>query len=145
MKKFLGFLALGLLISISTVYAGCKDNIDFEFTKEKSQYRFYFKNKSSNVIDITELYILTKDKKIVWLLKPKERKDLSYPQNQRIILVKPYRVGNYWADLYDLNPDLKVHLGIYTCEYTYKEKTLDKKNFLKKLKKIEKKPWWKFW
>ena len=76
MKKFLGFLALGLLISISTVYAGCKDDIDFEFTKEKSQYRFYFKNKSSNVIDITELYILTKDKKIVWLLKPKERKDL---------------------------------------------------------------------
>jgi len=146
MKKFLVILILNLFLVTFPIkaYSKCTNDLDFEFKiKNKIDYGFIFKNKSAKLINIIEIYIKTKDGKTIWGFKPRERKDLSYPKNQYVVYVRPYRIKEEWIRIPDLNPDLNIHSGTYVCEYEPEPK-LKKPKYKIKIP-IEKKPWWKIW
>ena len=94
MKKLLGIVVLGLLLS-GNAYAGCKSDIKFKWwTGVGNQVSFQFDNKKSKHIRITRIYVKDADGDIItdvnprtwrttnkskgWFVSPNEKRKTTY-------------------------------------------------------------------
>ena len=120
MKKLLGIMVLGLLLS-GNAYASCSDYVSFTWTNDYPKAKFDFKSTSDKKIYITDLYIY-KDSKI----EVKRRSSDRY-----ITSMIPYGKTTANMSISNLNQDF-VKQATYNCSYKPKELTAERKKILKK-------------
>ncbi len=106
MKKLLGILVLGLLIS-GNAYAGCSDDIDWNWSIDSSDSiaLFEFLNKNNKTITITQVKLLTSDKQIIKAITPAPFQTLT-----------PF--GRLTTNIYllDVNQNMLASAS-YSCKY----------------------------
>ena len=114
LKKLLGIIFLGLLLS-GNAYANCRNDVTLNWSVKENRYvRFEFLNSSNRVINIYSYGILTADKQII-----KKNKELELNSNSNVIQGVYLRAfGREQFEMYvtDINTKLIRHV-FYKCKY----------------------------
>ena len=111
MKKLLGIIFLGLLLS-GNAYANCRNDVTLNWSVKENRYvRFEFLNSSNRNINIYSWGILTADKQII--------KKIETDPNSDVIRGAYLRAfGREQFEMYvtDINTKLIRHV-FYKCKY----------------------------
>ena len=113
MKKILGIIVLGLLLS-GNAYANCRNNLTVKWSIKEDRYvRFVFLNKSNRNINIYSYGIMTADNQII-----KKNKVMETSNPDWIEGVYLQKFGKRRIDMYvsDINTNL-IKYAYYECKY----------------------------
>ena len=116
MKKLLGIMVLGLLLS-SNAFAGCRDDVEMKWSIKDDRFvRFTFLNNSNNTINVYEYGILTPDSKLIKKNKKSDIKTLG-----GMPVVDGTILRNFGREVRDMNViDININMiqyAYYQCKY----------------------------
>mgnify|MGYP001280678294 CR=1 FL=1 len=92
MKRLLGIVVLGLLLSGNAFSETCEKDLSYELSWLKPNYNMLYLdifNSNKNLIIIPKIKLITKDNQLIKEFKPKDVRNKNWQDNQ-VFTVKPF-------------------------------------------------------